>query len=44
MMVDKDGMPVSIEVFKGNTSDPKTVLNQLYKLRNRFRVRRIIFV
>ncbi len=44
LMTDKEGHPVSIEVFKGNTQDPKTVLNQLKKLRSRFGVKRVIFV
>jgi transposase len=44
LMTDKEGYPVSIEVFKGNTQDPKTVLNQLKKLRSRFGVKRVIFV
>lgn len=44
MMTDKDGYPVSIEVFKGNTPDPKTVGNQLKKLKDRFGVKRVIFV
>ena len=33
LMMDKDGYPISVEVFKGNTQDPKTVLNQLKKLK-----------
>lgn len=44
LLTDKEGYPVSVEVFKGNTQDPKTVLNQLKKLRNRFGVKRVIFV
>lgn len=44
LMLDKDGYPISIEVFKGNTQDPKTVLNQLKKLKYRFNVKRVIFV
>jgi transposase len=44
LMTDKEGYPVSTEVFKGNTQDPKTVLNQLKKLSSRFGVKRVIFV
>ena len=44
LMMDKDGYPISVEVFKGNTQDPKTVLNQLKKLKYRFGVKRVIFV
>ena len=43
-MTCKEGYPVSIEVFKGNTQDPKTVLNQLKKQRSRFGVKRVILV
>lgn len=44
LMTDVSGYPVSIEVFKGNTPDTKTVLSQLIKLRERFGVKRVIFV
>ena len=30
------GCPVAVEVFAGNTADPKTVANQVVKLRQRF--------
>lgn len=44
LMTDKNGYPVSIEVFKGNTQDPQTVLSQLRKLKSRFGIRRVVFV
>lgn len=44
LLTDKEGWPVSIEVFEGNTKDQKTVLSQLKKLRDRFGVNRVIFV
>lgn len=44
LMADIDGYPITIEVFKGNTQDPQTVLSQLRKLKFRFGVRRVIFV
>ncbi len=31
-----DGCPVAIEVFEGNTGDPKTVADQIAKLKQRF--------
>jgi len=44
LMIDKEGNPVSIEVFRGNTQDPQTVVSQLKKLKSRFGVKRVIFV
>ena len=44
LMSDEDGYPVTVEVFKGNTSDTKTVSNQLEKLKYTFSVERVIFV
>jgi transposase len=39
-----DGCPVAVEVFEGNTGDPKTVASQVSKLRERFHLERIILV
>jgi hypothetical protein len=39
-----EGCPVAVEVFEGNTGDPKTVAAQVAKLRERFRLERIILV
>jgi hypothetical protein len=36
LLADADGFPVSVEVFKGNTQDPKTVSSQIHKLVERF--------
>jgi transposase len=44
LLTDKDGYPVSVEVFKGNTSDMTTVENQLLKLKNNFGVERVVLV
>jgi transposase len=44
LLCNEDGEPVSVEVFKGNTSDIKTVRNQLDKLRNDFGVEQVTFV
>ena len=38
------GCPVAIEVFKGNTGDPKTLGSQIEKVRTRFGLKRVIFV
>lgn len=44
LLTDMDGYPVSVEVFKGNTSDMTTVENQLLKLKNNFGVERVVLV
>lgn len=36
MLCDQDGWPLTVEVFAGNTQDPKTVASQLEKLSKRF--------
>jgi hypothetical protein len=38
------GVPVAVEVFEGNTGDPKTVSAQVSKVRRRFGLERIVFV
>jgi transposase len=44
LLTDDKGYPISIEVFKGNTGDTKTVSSQLEKLKENFGVDRVIFV
>jgi transposase len=44
LLTDPDGDPVSVQVFRGNTSDNKTVLEQIQKVVVRFGVKRSIFV
>jgi transposase len=39
-----DGCPVAIEVFDGNTADPKTLAPQIMKLKQRFRLDRVVLV
>ena len=39
-----EGCPVAVEVFAGNTADPKTVAVQVNKLRERFRLERLVLV
>jgi hypothetical protein len=36
LLTDAEGFPVSVEVFHGNTQDPKTVSSQIRKLVDRF--------
>jgi transposase len=44
LLAAQDGEPLSVQVFKGNTSDPQTVSDQIEKLTKRFEVKEIIFV
>jgi transposase len=44
LLCNAKGCPVAIEVFAGNTSDPKTLGAQIAKVRRRFGVRRVVFV
>ena len=44
LLTDETGVPVSIEVFKGNTNDPKTVLSQIQKIARRFGITKVTFV
>lgn len=39
-----DGEPLSISVFKGNTSDPATVEQQIKTLKQRFNIDEVVFV
>jgi len=44
LLCDNNGIPVSIEVFEGNTQDPQTVLSQIKKVRDRFGCQKVTFV
>ena len=44
LMTNAQGCPLAVEVYAGNTSDPKTVSDQVTKLRNRFGLQRVILV
>ena len=44
LLANAEGCPVAVEVFEGNTGDPKTVAAQVSKLRQRFKLERIILV
>jgi transposase len=39
-----EGRPIAVEVFEGNTGDPKTVAPQVDKLRLRFGLKKVILV
>jgi transposase len=44
LLTARDGEPLSVEVFKGNTGDPSTIGAQIDKLAARFKVDEVIFV
>jgi hypothetical protein len=44
LLCDEQGEPVSTEVFRGNTQDPKTFAAQVQKARERFGCERVTFV
>jgi transposase len=44
LMTDDAGRPVAVDVYAGNTSDPKTVPDQVGKLRERFGLKRVVLV
>jgi len=44
LLTNAEGCPVAVEVFEGNTGDPKTVASQVSKLRQRFRLKQIVLV
>lgn len=44
LLTDAEGCPVAVEVFEGNTADPKTLAAQIQKVRQRFRLERVVFV
>ena len=44
LLCNAEGCPVAVEVFEGNTADPKTLSSQIAKIRRRFGVQRVVFV
>jgi hypothetical protein len=44
LLTSKEGIPVAIEVFNGNTGDPKTVAAQVGKLKDRFGITKVVLV
>jgi transposase len=44
VLTNAEGCPVAVEVFEGNTGDPKTVASQVSKLRERFQLERVVLV
>ena len=44
LLCNREGCPVAIEVFEGNTADPMTLNHQVNKLKARFGVERVVVV
>ena len=44
LLTSKDGVPVAIEVFAGNTGDPTTVASQVTKVKDRFGISQVVLV
>ncbi|MFZ0400959.1 MAG: IS1634 family transposase, partial [Pseudolabrys sp.] len=44
LLTSKDGIPVAIEVFNGNTGDPTTVASQVDKVKDRFGLTKVVLV
>jgi transposase len=44
LLTNHAGCPVAVEVFDGNTGDPKTVAAQIGRLRQRFQLKEAVVV
>ena len=44
LLCTRDGLPIAIEVFEGNTADPTTLKSQIDKLKSRFGIKRVVLV
>jgi hypothetical protein len=44
LLTSPDGIPVAIEVFAGNTGDPKTVAAQVTRVKDRFGITKVVLV
>ena len=44
LLCTREGLPIAIEVFEGNTGDPSTVRSQVDKLKTRFGLTRVVLV
>jgi hypothetical protein len=44
LLTSPEGIPVAIEVFKGNTGDPATVAAQVTKVKDRFGITKVVLV
>jgi hypothetical protein len=44
LLTDREGRPVAVEVFEGNTGDPATVASQVAKLKEQFGIEEVVLV
>jgi transposase len=44
LLADRDGRPISVQVYPGNTADPNTVADQLQRVRQKFGIKKAIIV
>jgi transposase len=44
LLCSADGCPVAVEVFAGDTGDPKTLATQIDKLKKRFALKRVVLI
>jgi transposase len=44
LLCNREGCPIAIEVFAGNTADPDTLASQIQKVRKRFSLQRVVLV
>jgi transposase len=43
-LCNRDGCPIAIQVFDGNTADPRTLADQVAEVKQRFALARAVFV
>lgn len=44
LLCTREGLPIAIEVFEGNTADPTTLKSQIDKVKSRFGIQRVVLV
>ena len=44
LLCNAEGCPVAVEVFEGDTADPRTLASQVQKIRERFAIGRVVLV
>jgi transposase len=44
LLCTREGLPIAIEVFEGNTADPTTLKTQVDKVKTRFGIKRVVMV
>lgn len=44
VLTDREGRPIAVEAYRGNTADPRTIPDQVTKLRTRFHCDQVVLV